>query len=185
MWLMSGLPVAWLSSLLITWIGLALAALGVAMREPVMTTSSTSGGALVLCAAAGGGACALAAPAKHSAGRVNPLISDGRTRGSGRGAAQRGVHTTTLPIHRSDTRAALIDVSPSFDSWSPAALSPQCHERRKRSDCQVVSATQQARAERFAARAECQPYRRRATPTTPVGGRAFARLPPRTRSPPS
>src|SRR5437773_824192 len=62
--LMSVLPVASISLLVTTWIGLALAAFGEAMRDPVMTTSSTSGGAVAL---GGGGVCALAAPARHTA----------------------------------------------------------------------------------------------------------------------
>src|SRR5882762_5529049 len=109
------------------------------MREPVMTTSSTSG------------AFALAAPTKHTAAAlIATLAHEVTTRAGGRGAAPRALHTTTLPSHRRDARAALIDVSPSFDS-SPAARSPQCRARRKRSDSQVVPATQQARAERFTA----------------------------------
>src|SRR6266513_3114623 len=110
--LRSVLPLASISCEPTTWIGLALEAFGEAMREPVMTISSTSGAF----ALAGGGVCALAAPARHTAAA---LMWTG-----GRGAARRALHTTTLPNQRRDARAALIDVSPSFDSSSPAALSP-------------------------------------------------------------
>src|SRR5437773_4060419 len=120
--LMSVLPVASISLLVTTWIGLALAAFGEAMRDPVMTTSSTSGGAVAL---GGGGVCALAAPARHTA--AAPIVALARElmpRTGGRAALPRALHTTTLPNQRRDARAALIDVSPSFDSSSPAALSP-------------------------------------------------------------
>src|SRR6266571_1291297 len=84
------------------------------MREPVMTISSTSG------AFAGGGVCALAAPARQTA--AAPIVALAREllpRTGGRGALPRALHTTTLPNQRRDARAALIDVSPSFDSSSP------------------------------------------------------------------
>jgi len=91
------------------------------MRDPVMTISSTAGAF----ALAGGGVCALAAPARHTAAAlIVALARELVPRTGGRGALPRALHTTTLPNQRRDARAALIDVSPSFDSSSPAALSP-------------------------------------------------------------
>src|SRR2546421_2881496 len=108
---MSFLPVARMSLLVTTWIGLALAAFGEAMRDPVMTISSTSGAF----ALAGRGVCALAAPARHTAAAVIVALARTATMWTGgRGAARRALHTTTLPNQRRDARAAVIDVSPSF-----------------------------------------------------------------------
>src|SRR5256885_16140362 len=118
---MSFWPLARISLWLTTGIGLALEAFGEAMREPVMTVSSTSGAF----ALAGGGVCALAAPARHTAAAlIVALARELMPRTGGRGALPRALHTTTLPNQRRDARAAVIDVSPSFDSSSPAALSP-------------------------------------------------------------
>ena len=118
---MSFLPVARMSLLVTTWIGLALVAFGEAMRDPVMTISSTSGAV----ALAGGGVCALAAPARHTAAAlIVALARELMPRTGGRGALPRALHTRTVPNQRRDARAAVIDVSPSFDSPSPAVLSP-------------------------------------------------------------
>src|ERR1700730_414376 len=67
---MSFLPVARISLLLITWIGLALSAFGEAIREPVITTSSTTGGAVAL----GGGVCADADIAQTRARSKHPNL---------------------------------------------------------------------------------------------------------------
>jgi hypothetical protein len=85
-----------------------------------MTISSTSGAF----ALAGGGVCALAAPARHTAAMIVALARELVPRTGSRGALPRALNTTTLPNQRRDARAALIDVSPSFDSSSPPALSP-------------------------------------------------------------
>src|SRR2546421_984336 len=116
--LRSVLPLASISCEPTTWIGLALVAFGEAMRDPVMTISSTSG-------AVGRGVCALAAPARHTAAAlIVALARELMPRTGGRGALPRALHTTTVPNQRRDARAAVIDVSPSFDSPSPAVLSP-------------------------------------------------------------
>src|SRR2546430_3447488 len=73
--LRSVLPLASMSCELTTWIGLALVAFGEAMRDPVMTISSTSGAV----ALAGGGACALAAPARHTAAALIVARSEEHT----------------------------------------------------------------------------------------------------------
>src|SRR5256884_4374230 len=119
--LRSVLPLASMSCEPTTWIGLALVAFGEAMRDPVMTISSTSGAV----ALAGGGVCALAAPARHTAAALIVALARAlMPRTGGRRALPRAPHTTTVPNQRRDARAAVIDVSPSFDSPSPAVLSP-------------------------------------------------------------
>src|SRR2546430_17034066 len=114
--LRSVLPLASMSCELTTWIGLALVAFGEAMRDPVMTISSTSGAV----ALAGGGACALAAPARHTAAAL--IVARARElmpRTGGRGALAAALATTTVPNQRRGARAAFIGGVPSFGLPSP------------------------------------------------------------------